>query len=79
MSWGQFSAPLAFLVVAAWAADRTGRWHLAGVALGAAAAVKLFPAFLLLYFAAAGRWRTVAVAVATAAAVNAVALALFWY
>ena len=77
VQWGQFSAPLVFLIAVAWAADRSGRGALAGAALGAAAAVKLFPAFLLLYSAAAGRWRSVAVAAAVALGLNAVALAAF--
>jgi hypothetical protein len=60
---GQFNALLAFLVAVAWAADRNGRANLAGIAVGVAAAVKLFPAFLLAYFLLAGRWRAFAVAV----------------
>jgi hypothetical protein len=72
---GNWSGLLAFLVSAAWVADRRGRQPLAGAAVGVAAALKVFPAFLLLYFAAAGRWRAVGWAAAAFLAVNAAAAA----
>lgn len=75
--WGQFSAPITFLIAVGWAADRGGRPALAGAAVGLAAAIKLFPAFLLLYFVLAGRWRAAAVAAAVAVALNGLALAVF--
>lgn len=79
VSWSQFSAPLAFLITVAWTADRNGRWRIAGAAVGLAAALKLFPAFLLLYFAASGKWRTVVAALVTGLAVNAVAAAVLGF
>lgn len=74
---GQFNCLLAFLITVAWAADRRGCWWLAGSAVGAAMAVKLFPGFLLLYFFATRNWRALAVAVAVFLAVNGAAVALF--
>ncbi|QJW97120.1 glycosyltransferase family 87 protein [Frigoriglobus tundricola] len=74
---GQFNALLAFLFALAWAADRRDRAVLAGAAIGLAAAVKLFPAFLALYLIAARRWRALGAAAATAAAIGALALGLF--
>jgi alpha-1,2-mannosyltransferase len=73
---GQFNALLAFLLAVAWAADRNGRGALAGGAVGVAAAVKLFPAFLLLYFVAARRWRAAAATVVTALALTALSVGL---
>src|SRR5207253_829995 len=57
---GQLNLVLTLLITGTWAADRTGRWRLAGALLGAAAAIKLFPAFLFLYFAARRQWKTLA-------------------
>ena len=54
---GQLTAVLLLLVVGSWALDRTGRDLGAGFLLGAAATIKLFPAFLFLYFLARRRWR----------------------
>lgn len=79
VQWGQFSAPIAFLLAVAWAADRHDRPALAGAAVGVAAAVKLFPAFVLLYFAASGRWRALVVACVCAVGLNAAALATFGF
>jgi hypothetical protein len=70
---GQFNALLALLITGAWAADRRGWGTLAGGAVGAAAAVKLFPAFLLLYLIAARRWRAAGVAVVVGGAISACA------
>jgi Glycosyltransferase family 87 len=47
---GQLNIVLLALITAAWAFDRRGRAVGAGFALGVAAALKLFPAFLFLYF-----------------------------
>lgn len=77
VSQGQLNFLLAFLVVAGWAADRRGYQSLAGVAVGTAVALKLFPGLLVVYFVAARRWRAAVVAVAVAAGLNAVALAAF--
>ena len=74
---GQLNAVLALLIVLAWVAERRGYAGWAGAAVGAAAAVKLFPAFLFLYFVAAGRWRALLPGAAAFLALNGVALALF--
>jgi hypothetical protein len=68
-TFGQFNLFLLLLIVGAWAAGRTRRDGLAGALLGTAAAVKLFPAFLFLYFLVGRRWR----------ALTAGALALAWW
>lgn len=47
---GQLSLLLLFLITGAWYADRRGLAWIAGAALGAASAIKLFPAYLALYF-----------------------------
>lgn len=62
---GQLTFLLVLLITAAWALDRSGRSGLAGVLVGAAAAVKLFPAYLVVVFATRGRWRGVVAAAAT--------------
>jgi hypothetical protein len=58
MNQGQLNLLLLLLLTAVWAADRTGRPVWAGVWLGLATAVKLFPGFLFLYFVARRQGRT---------------------
>lgn len=67
---GQLTLWLVLLITAAWALDRSDRPAAAGALIGAAATIKLFPAYLVLYFAARGRWRGVLAAAATFAAVT---------
>jgi alpha-1,2-mannosyltransferase len=74
---GQLNAVLLLLLVGCWAADRSGRPWLAGALLGAAAAVKLFPALLLLYYAWRREWRVVAAAAAAGVALTALTAAAF--
>jgi hypothetical protein len=62
---GQLSAVLMLLLVGAWAAARSGRDRLAGVALGVATAVKLFPGLLFCHFLLRGRRSVVFVGVST--------------
>jgi hypothetical protein len=50
VSQGQLNLVLLLLLTGAWAAQRSGRSGWAGVLVGTAAAVKLFPGFLFLYF-----------------------------
>ena len=59
MNQGQLNLVLLLLLTAVWAADRTGRPAWAGVWLGLATAVKLFPGFVFLYFVARRQWRSV--------------------
>jgi len=54
---GQYTPILVLLVTAIWALERSGRSSTAGLLLGAAAAIKLFPAYLAIYYVARGRIR----------------------
>ena len=65
---GQLTLILLLLVTWAWAAERSGYPCLAGSLLGTAAMVKLFPGFLILYYALRGRWKVVAAGLLTIAA-----------
>jgi Glycosyltransferase family 87 len=56
---GQWNAALLLLLTLAWVADRRGRNLSAGLWVSAAASLKLFPIFFLLYFVSRRRWRTV--------------------
>jgi hypothetical protein len=58
---GQLNLAILLLLTGVWAADRSGRPLLAGVCLGLATAIKLFPGFLFLYFILRGQWKTVIV------------------
>jgi hypothetical protein len=60
MTQGQLNVVLLLLLTGVWAADRSARPALAGVLLGAATAIKLFPGFLFVYFLARRQWRAVA-------------------
>ena len=62
---GQLTLILLLLITGAWAAERSGWLWLAGVLLGAATCVKLFPGFLFVYFALRGRWKIVGAGAAT--------------
>jgi hypothetical protein len=57
---GQLNLVLLVLLSGAWAAERSGRPRLAGALLGAATAIKIFPVFLLAYFALRRQWQVVA-------------------
>jgi hypothetical protein len=54
---GQLTLILVLLVTAVWTLERSGRPCTAGVFVGTAAALKLFPAYLAVYFAVRGRFR----------------------
>lgn len=77
LAQGQLSILILFLITLAWVADRSGRPGWAGAALGAAAAFKLFPAFLFVYCLGAGRWRALAAGGFTFLLLNGIALAVF--
>ena len=49
---GQLTLILVLLVTAVWAFERSGRPHIAGLVLGTAVTIKLFPAYLAVYYAA---------------------------
>ena len=54
---GQINIVLGLFVTAIWALERSGRSQAAGAMLGLAAVLKLFPAYLALYYLAQGRVR----------------------
>lgn len=60
---GQLGGVLLFLVTAAWVAERRGAGGWAGVALGLATAIKLFPGFLVIGLLLRRQWVGVAAAV----------------
>jgi len=62
---GQWNLVLLFLITAGWFAQRNDRPWLAGAAIGAAASLKPFPAFLGLYFLVRRDWRATTGLVAT--------------
>jgi len=74
---GQMNFVLLPLIALAWWADRRDYQLLAGLALGLAAGLKLFPAFLFLYFLFAGRWWALAMGLLTVVAVNGAAWIVF--
>jgi len=53
----QLTLILILLVTITWALERSGRSNAAAMVIGAATAIKLFPAYLAVYFAAKGRLR----------------------
>jgi alpha-1,2-mannosyltransferase len=53
----QLTLILVLAVTAIWVLERSGRSTTAGLVLGAAAAIKLFPAYLAVYYVARGRHR----------------------
>ncbi len=55
---GQLTLVLLLLITGAWAAERSGWPRLAGVLLGVATCVKLFPGFLFVYYAPARPWES---------------------
>lgn len=57
---GQLNLLLAFLIVAAWRAGKAGNSFGAGICLGLATAIKIYPAYLFLYFLVRKEWRAVA-------------------
>jgi hypothetical protein len=54
---GQLTLVLVLLVTAIWALERSGRPGAAGLLLGLAAAIKLYPAYLAVFFAVRGQLR----------------------
>lgn len=74
---GQLNAVLLALLTAAWYWDRRGWGWASGAAVGAAAAIKLFPAYLLLYFACRRNWRGVLGLLAGCAALTGLGWVIF--
>jgi hypothetical protein len=74
INMGQLNFFLAFFLSFAWVCDRRGYTIGAGILVGLAAAMKLYPGFVIVYFLAAGRWRAAAAFTFTVLAMNGVAL-----
>lgn len=74
---GQMNLVLLGLIVGAWSADRGARPRVAGMLVGLAAAIKLYPAFLIVYFLARRQWSAVVAAGVTFAAASLLAIGLF--
>lgn len=77
LSQGNLNGLLLGILMFAWVALRRGWNDGAGFAIGIAAAVKLFPAFLFVYLIASRRWRAAGIGIAAFIGLNAIALALF--
>lgn len=73
---GQLNLVLLLLLTGIWIADRSGRLRWAGLLLGAATAIKLFPGFLFLYFILRKRWTVVAFGIVGFVAATAITLAV---
>lgn len=65
LAQGQFGGVLLFLLTVAWVADRNGRAVAAGVCVGLAAAIKLYPGLMIAYWLLSGRRIQAATATAT--------------
>lgn len=74
---GQFGGLLSLMVTGVWIAARSGRPMWAGALLGAAAAIKVFPGFLFLYFILRRQWTVVAAGALSLAALTGLAAAVF--
>ncbi len=59
VSQGQWNALLLLLLTLAWVGERRGHDSWAGLCVGIAATLKLFPILILFYFAIRRRWRAV--------------------
>jgi hypothetical protein len=73
---GQLSLLVAACVICCWALLRRGREKLAGVLLGLACLIKLFPGLIILYLLLRRRWWAAGAAVVTFAAGNLLSLVL---
>jgi Glycosyltransferase family 87 len=73
----QLNPLLVLLIALSWASERRGKELFAGGLLGLAAGIKLFPAFLLVYFVCTRRWRAVLAAGGTMALLHATAVLAF--
>jgi hypothetical protein len=73
---GQLAMILLLLITVGWAAERSGLLRLSGIFLGAATAIKVFPALLLLPLIVRRQWRIVAWAAIGLAVILGVTLVL---
>ncbi len=68
---GQLNFVLLLLLTGAWSGIRSGRARLGGILIGLAATIKVFPVFMLIYFAWRRRWAVVAAGAAAMAGATA--------
>jgi hypothetical protein len=73
---GQLNLVLLLLVTGSWVMERAGRTGTAGALVGAAAAIKVFPAFLFLYFLLRRQWKALVVGACTLALLTALTAAV---
>jgi hypothetical protein len=76
MALGQWSLLIAACLIGCWALLRHGRDRMAGVLLGFACLIKLFPGLLIIYLLLRRRWWAAGIASATAALGSLLALAV---
>ncbi len=76
---GQLTAVVVFLLTLCWTFERSDRPWLAGLSLGIATALKLFPGFLFLPFVLRRRWRVVLAGVASLVGLSALTLAVLGF
>jgi hypothetical protein len=74
---GQVNLVLLAALTGIWSADRSGRPQLAGVLLGFATAVKMFPGLLFVYFAVRHQWSVVVAGLVSFLAMTAASALLF--
>ena len=74
---GQLNVLLLVLILGAWLADCRELDFVAGACIGAAAAIKLYPAFMLLYWLMRGKWRALAGGLASFVFLNGAAALMF--
>lgn len=73
---GQWNSPILFLLTLAWVADRRNYFSWAGATIGIAAAIKIFPAFLFIYFLLCRRWTAILAGGLVFVALNCLSLAI---
>jgi hypothetical protein len=76
MFYGQLNLVLLLVLTGIWIAHRSGRPMWAGALLGLAVAIKLFPAFLFVYFLLQRQWKTVSVGILSLLVVTALTAAV---
>lgn len=74
---GQINFPILFFMTLAWSADRHDRPGWAGVALGIATGLKLYPGFAFIYFLFSGRWQALVTGAVSFLTLNGFALLVF--
>jgi hypothetical protein len=77
MMHGQLNLLLLLMLTSAWAAERSGHGRLAGIIVGLATAIKLFPGFLFVYFLIRREWRAVGAGLIAMTAIAALTVLMF--